>query len=371
MSILIQSGGHVAAAQALGARLDQHGIHDWRIASGVPDDGPWICRLVCGPADASTDLADAHVQSISTVLRFIARHRLPPLLDGVPLALQHAMHGVHNALTPAVICVSMLQASTQPVPADLSLLSDALSAVRSRLGAIDALATGASTTVDVGALLGFCDRHDSPLRRLTADRLTFDLAPAPLAALRPAQLASWIETAAAAPAQVQICFTLRHQSDQAWLRITASGLHLGLCTIARAAIAAGAEVAWGANGIALQLPAPTPAAALHGGQVVLACQPGAARDRFAWALRHAGYQVTVGVHPDRQTLRIAPHAAVFIDAAARAAWPAPLPPHCLIFHRDAPPTLLDADAMALSHQARPAAISAVAEHLQPINGPAA
>lgn len=361
MSILIQSGEHVAAAQALGARLDQHGIHDWRIASGVPDDGPWICRLMCGPADASTDLADAHVQSISTVLRFIAQHRLPPLLDGVPLALQYAMHGVHNALTPAVICVSMLQANAQPVPADLVLLSDALSAVRSRLGAIDALATGASTTVAVGDLLGFCDRPDS-LRRLTADQLTFDLAPAPLAALSPAQLASWIETAAAAPAQ--ICFTLRGQGDQAWLRITASRPHLGLCTIARAAIAAGAEVAWGTNGVALQLPAPTPAAALHGGQVVLVCQPGATRDRFARALRHAGYQVIVGTDP---LARSASNAAVFIDAAVRAAWLAPLPPHCLIFHRDAPPTLLDADAMALSHQARPTAICAMAARLQPAN----
>lgn len=369
MSILITVGDH-AGAKALGVRLDRHGVHDWRIGSGHPDDGPWVCRLVCGPADAPTDLADAHRQPISTVLRFIAQHRLPPLLDGVPLALQYAMHGVHNALTPAVICVSMLQASAQPVPADLSLLSDALSAVRSRLGAIDALATGASTTVDVGALLDFCDRHDSPLRRLTADRLTFDLASAPLAALRPAQLASWIETAAAAPAQVQVCFTLRPQGDQAWLRIMASGPHLGQCTIVRAALAAGAEVAWGTNGIALQLPAPTPATALHGGQVVLACQPGAARDRFARALRHAGYQVTVRVRPDRLALRMAPHAAVFIDAAARAAWPAPLPPYCLIFHRDAPPALLDADAMALSHQTRPATICAMAARLQPANGPA-
>ena len=375
--------GDPTARAALGARLDRLGIHDWRADCEGRGAQMWLTTDPDQPMPpgAPRTLCAASVDD-QTLIRAVDALPRPALTCGHAAYLKRTLHAVHNALTPAVIGVSMTQAllGTQAIdPAeleeDLTDILGALEAGQARLGAITLLAEKRMTDVDPAEVLGFFDRPDSLLRGVTAAVLVFDLQEAPATRLQPSDLESWmlsitsalgvdqastitVELSAHVTQQARAC--LRVQTSQPMPSV---GLP-ALLSVARAAFARGADVCVSPGGIEIVLPPVRPTARANGHRALIAIAKPTLRARVNDALLADGFLTTdVALLPHAQAAftRYGKPAVLVLDAGMSTAWGAESPTHLRVADRaTAAGSVLGRAAHIISAFASPACVQGAA-----------
>ena len=355
------TGGDRGSRTALGVRLDRLGIHDWatRLRDGEADRAEMPLQVTDLDGAALEGLANWADSGDAELLRRVAALPRMPLLDGNAAYLKRVLHGVHNALTPALISVSMTREILERVAlspaelgADLHDVETALTAAQSRIAAITQLADGRPITVDVRAVMEFLDRPDSVLRTLAPCTFRFDLEAAPQTRIQPACLESWLLTLAAAwGAETGSTLSYRLGSKplggahHACIAVTfdpgrMEGRHASaFASVQRSAIAQGAHVSATPRGIEIMLPPLRPTPHANGYRALVGAANPRLRARLNAVLLAAGYLTTEAKLPHlarAQVARYGQPAVVILDARCSAAWGPDAPPHIVVADLETP-----------------------------------
>ena len=325
----------------LGERLERLGVHDWTAA---PEARGALLELTAATA---TGLDDASLLGIVDALP------RPALVCGHASYLKRVMHTVHNALTPALIGVSMTRdmlgeraLEATALSADLSDVLVALEAAQSRMSAVTELADGRLADIAPGDVLRFLDRPDSVLGTVTSAALAFELSAAPRATLQPGRLESWLLTLAGALGADQDATLTVHlgarSSDlgaHAWVRIETThapghgGIAPALFSVQRDALAQGAQVELTPQSVDLALPPVRPMPSANGLRALVAIAHPEIRARINGALLADGYLTSDVAHlrqAQAQLSRYGEPSALILDARASARWGADAPAHIAV-----------------------------------------
>lgn len=305
MSIRL-TGGDAACRSVLGARFDRLGVHDW-IAATQPNTAH--LRVSSAAHGSPEDLGNCADLTDAELLQRLSAIPRAALICGHSVYLKRLLHSVYNAMTPALISVSMTRAvlGRTPIPPadlidDLGDVVGALETAQTRIEAIAQLADARPVSVDVGGLLKFFDRPDSVLHGVTPSGLRFEVESAPLARLQPGCLDSWILTLASAlgrTANATLLFSLTPKTvddePRACVRVEVDRESMtalrapAIFSLHRAAIAQGAQFQVTSHGIELVLPPVRSTPLANGLRALVAAVDPWLRARLNAALLADGY----------------------------------------------------------------------------------
>ncbi|MGK0359956.1 MAG: hypothetical protein ACI9U2_002262 [Bradymonadia bacterium] len=356
MSIRL-TGGDPACRSMLGARLDRLGVHDWVAATQPNTTQIQVSTAAPGPPEDLDNYADLTDAELLRRLDAIPR---AALICGHSVYLKRLLHGVYNAMTPALISVSMTRdvlgrtsiQSTDLVD-HLDEVVGALETAQTRIEAIAQLANARPISVDVRAVLEFFDRPDSVLHGVTPSGLRFEIEPAPLARIQPGCLDGWLLTLAATlgrSAYATLVFSLTSKTvdgePRACLRVAVDRDPMtalrapAIASLHRAAIAQGAQFQLTTHGVEIVLSPVRSAPLANGHRALVAVADPWLRARLNAALLAGGYLTSEVALPQAARAQIERYgcpAVIVLDSRASTGLGAEAPAHIVAADLEAAP----------------------------------